>query len=390
MSAFVAEVTARVHQLDEVAPVDRIIFGRANPFAIAKRDEMALTSALVADYVRWHRDHNVGFGRFVGRFEPADGDDLVASVPVFPIDLFKQLDLASVPNAEVVRRFRSSGTSGTVSVVPRDDVTLARFAGSMRVGLRLLEPWLSTDELDINVEVVSLTASPQEAGDIWFSYAMALGRAFASSEFLVQGGVFLAEAAADAIARHLANGALVGVVGPPALLMDLLTWMGANGRRVRGRDRIVVLTGGGWKRRIGEAVEPDELRREAARVLGLDSLEQVRDCFSQVELNSVFVECAQHRKHVPPWVHALARSPATLAPVAPGTMGLLAYIDTSARSYPCCIISDDFGAIDPEPCPCGATGTTLRITRRVARSTGSEGCALKIQHALQGPEEVDG
>ncbi len=390
MSTFLADGTVRVHSLDEVEPVDRIIFGRANPFAIAERDAIAVRMQLVDDYVRWHRDRNAGFGRFVGRFETADLDDSLAAVPLFPIDLFKRLDLASVPDAEVVRRFRSSGTSGTVSVVPRDDMTLARFAGSMRVGLRLLEPWLSSDDLDTDVEVVSLTSSPREAGDVWFSYAMALGRAFASSEFFVQGGEFRVEAAAAAIARHLANGAVVAVVGPPALLMDLLTWMRARGRGVRAGNRIIVLTGGGWKRRIGHAVDPEELRRETACVLGLDSVEQVRDCFSQVELNSVFIECAHHRKHVPPWVHASARSPATLAPMTRGTVGLLSYIDTSAHSYPCCIISDDLGVIDPEPCPCGATGTTMRITRRVVRSSGSEGCALKIQAAVQPAGEVEG
>jgi long-chain-fatty-acid---luciferin-component ligase len=145
---------------------------------------------------------------------------------------------------------------------------------------------------------------------------------------------------------------------------------------------IHVVTGGGWKRVSGAALSPPVFRERICGLLRLGTEGQVRDAFNQVELNSVIFECAAHRKHVPPWVTAFTRDPQTLEPLPDGTPGLLSFVDASAESFPCIIVSDDVGVILRGPCACGRDAVALRFIRRVERG-GREGCAITLEKGRQ-------
>jgi long-chain-fatty-acid---luciferin-component ligase len=124
-------------------------------------------------------------------------------------------------------------------------------------------------------------------------------------------------------------------------------------------------------------VSPEVLRADAVETLGLRDDGQVRDVFNQVELNTAFVECAQHQLHVPPWVEVIVRDPYDLSPVPPGETGLLSYLDPSATSYPCFLISEDIGMASTDGCACGRHGQTVEIRRRLLTSD-HQGCALRL------------
>jgi long-chain-fatty-acid---luciferin-component ligase len=95
------------------------------------------------------------------------------------------------------------------------------------------------------------------------------------------------------------------------------------------------------------------------------------------------MDCEHGRKHCPPWLHASARAPKTLAPLGWGESGILAYLDPTATSYPCFVLSDDFGSVTRgERCPCGRSGDVLTIERRINRIE-ARGCALKLDLPVQ-------
>lgn len=84
--------------------------------------------------------------------------------------------------------------------------------------------------------------------------------------------------------------------------------------------------------------------------------------------------------HLPDWTVAIARDPDTLKPLNYGEEGILSFIDTSANSYPCFILTEDFGAVYPgESCGCGVSGDYIVISRRVTK-VESKGCALKMSN----------
>jgi long-chain-fatty-acid---luciferin-component ligase len=370
--------------LPAISRVDRVIFGAADPFQMDASARRAFLVEASRDALLSHEQHSRPMAAFFERrgFHPADLQRIeqLDHVPQIPVSAFKRARLLSVSEKSIVRQFSSSGTSGAVSFVGRDEITLHRLVGSMRRAFRMLEPWLPTEATDDEVAFVNLGPPRAEAGAVWFAYLMGLAEVIAPTTYVVRDGILDTTAAIEALTGALAAERIVGLTGPPAFVFELLRVLQSRRVRIQAGSRMFLVTGGGWKRaRTADLIAPDALREMAVHTLGLASDEQVRDGFNQVELNSVFFECERHRKHVPPWVHAVARATDTLQPLGAGQIGLLSYIDASAASYPCAIVTDDFGSISMEPCPCGRTGPTFAFDRRAA-SAAHAGCALKMQH----------
>lgn len=313
-------------------------------------------------------------------FDPAQLDGLgdLARVPLIPTTAFKRRRLLLVGEDELVASFSSSGTSGRRSYVGRDEPTLYRLVGSLRRGFEMAGASLGLDddeEPEESLFVVNLGPDRAGAGDVWFSYVMALADALAPSEhFWRDGSLRLADAAAAA-AVALRDGRKVAVCGPPGRVLALAEHARLAFPRFAGGHDVVVVIGGGWK---GERpVAPAELRAAVVDGLGLAAEHQVRDAFNQVELNTVLFECEHFRKHVPPWVHVEVKDPASLEPLGPGEAGLLGYVDVTATSYPCLVLTEDLGWREERGCPCGRATETIAVHGRIASSL-HRGCAAQL------------
>ncbi|TDC86425.1 hypothetical protein [Actinomadura sp. 7K507] len=151
-----------------------------------------------------------------------------------------------------------------------------------------------------------------------------------------------------------------------------------SGPPIEGDDTLMVITGGGRKRSEGETIARDRFNEMVSDAFGLSSPTRLRDGFNLVELNTVLFECRAQRNHVPPWLHVTVRAPGDLRPLPHGEEGLLGYLDPSAQSYPCFIVTDDVGVLRTGPCECGHSGRTLDVLRRVRR-LAHQGCGLELE-----------
>jgi long-chain-fatty-acid---luciferin-component ligase len=386
MSAGATVVRSTPVRIELPAPgqLDRLVFDGGACFRSPRARQDDLLASLVREAVEHHAGACALFGDLLARAgftpdriqSPADLD----LVPQLPVAVFKRRTVRSVAENVQVTRSTSSGTLGTVSTVLRDDTTLARLLGSIRAAIEGLHGRRDEHQLS----VVNLGPSSAEAGDLWFAYVLSLVELLFPTVHEVRDGVFdMARAVADLRSLLAAKGSEeVAVIGPPALVHDVATHLLENEAPVDGGVRLHVLTGGGWKRDQSRAVPRDAFDEIAMRAFGLAHRSQIRDTFNQVELNTVFSECAHRRKHVPPWVHVVARDPWTLAPADPGAPGLLSYLDPTANSYPCFIITDDVGVVDGDECPCGLTTRTMSLLRRIERDE-DWGCARKMARDIE-------
>jgi long-chain-fatty-acid---luciferin-component ligase len=297
-------------------------------------------------------------------------------VPLVPSSAFKHQALLSVPPESIVKNCLSSGTQGTVSTVPRDDLTLQRFFGSARHLAALLIG------LPERGTVFNLGPDSDEAGDLWFAYVMGILELLYPARNYLSGDTFAARQLIDDLAS-LDEGMTPILVGPPALFAVLAEEAQDSGVPLRlAEAEGFAVTAGGWKKYDGISIQPQVLASRLTTALGLAGPHRVRDAFNMVELNTVLFECEHHRKHVPPWLHVSARDPGSLDILPPGATGVLAWLDPTATSYPAFLLSDDFGLIDTTACACGRLGASVTITRRVRR-VESRGCALKIDRTTQ-------
>jgi long-chain-fatty-acid---luciferin-component ligase len=310
----------------------------------------------------------------------ASGEIALDAVPVIPTSAFKRTAIRSVPPDDVVMLSRSSGTRGPVSTVGRDRTSLERLLGSVRAGTSLIHAW---DEDEI--EMVHLGPDRAEAGEIWFPYVMSLVELLHPTRHRLVGGAFEVDAAIADVRSLLDERAHVGVIGPPFLVAALIQRIAERKQAIRAGDRLTVVTAGGWKRFTGEQIERGEFEARICEVLQLSGAAQVRDAFNQVELNTVCMECRAHRKHVPAWVHATTREPDGFAALPRGEVGLLSFLDASARSYPAFLVTDDVGVVEEGLCGCGRVGTTVAIHRRLT-TRAQRGCALAIDRRTAGSE----
>jgi len=77
------------------------------------------------------------------------------------------------------------------------------------------------------------------------------------------------------------------------------------------------------------------------------------------------------------WVDVVVRDPKTNEALPDGQVGILSLYDGSALSYPCFILSEDYGVAESGRCGCGRHGKRVRVIRRM-EGMEARGCALKM------------
>jgi long-chain-fatty-acid---luciferin-component ligase len=352
--------------------IDRLdaLMGADGVMALDPRTTAATRVDLLRTALTHHLEVDDAYARYAEtlRFSPEQlqGVADLGSVPLLPSALFKHPTALRDPSPPVVAT-TSSGTKGSVSVVPRDDVTLMRFFASVMCGTREV---LGVD--DFATPMHHLGPDPIEAHHLWIAYVVAGCALYFPCTHHIADGVL--DPAAVVAALDAAEGPVV-VVGPPALIARVVADLG--GRRIRLPAGSQLVTVGGWKRAEGTVVSAPELQGAAADALGITPAD-IRDTFNMVELNTAIFECRAHRKHIPPWLTVRARSPRDLAVQPAGDQGILAYLDPGPTSFPGFVLSDDLGRVDEDvACECGLTTDVLHLDRRVSRLE-QRGCALKV------------
>jgi long-chain-fatty-acid---luciferin-component ligase len=372
--------------LEVASEIDRVIFGVDDEayFHRSLAEQRQLRHRFVVDALRHHAERTPAYRAYLERsaLSPSELEGLddasidLDRIPLIPTSAFKRASIKSEGCGEHLVRCKSSGTRGPESVVERDRTSLERLLGSVASGMLLVDSWYEHE-----LSILNLGPDGEETNDIWFPYVLSLVELLYPTTPCVRGGRFDAPFAARELASLLDRSPAVGITGPPFLLLDLIEHLRAEKQTISAGARLHVLTSGGWKRHSGKRVPRDELEARAIEALGLEGRDQLRDAFNQVELNSVFFECSALRKHIPPWVYATARDPSTLSVLPQGEVGLLAYLDASAASYPAFIVGDDVGAVNEGMCACGREAVTIRVDRRVEGRV-QRGCALTIDRRL--------
>jgi long-chain-fatty-acid---luciferin-component ligase len=367
--------------LARLAAVDRLIFSR-DAFKLSAEEQAARQIEFVRTAAEHHYEHCALFREYAARldFDPSDVNSVegMALVPQLPTGVFKRTTVRSAADEEDMRRCTSSGTRGSLSVIWRDRETIQRLCGSIQSGIA---EFLG-DPYEEDVIVINLGPSEEEAGDLWLAYVLSLVELGYETRHMMTNGILDAPMAADAIVDACASAAMVVVIGAPSVMYEVAQACPCDRKTRHDKDvRVVAVTAGGWKRRNGTGVSRDALTKTVVEAFGIGDARDVRDTFNQVELNTVLFECEYAKKHVPPWLHAFTRDVRTLKRLPGGEVGLLSYLDPTARSYPAFIISDDLGAVDRGGCACGRPGATLSVARRIERDE-HWGCALKVDELV--------
>jgi len=306
----------------------------------------------------------------------------VRALPALFLPVLKNVAFDLPAAVPVTVRLTSSGTTGSPSVIPLDEVSMSRRVAAMAASYRgldiltgdmealafLLDPATTRMAGSVVIDAV-LRSTPQVRG---VTYLARMGPA----------GPDFSPAQAVAAVTQAARRGPVLLVGYPALIagaVQALTRSGTASLPLPEGSRI--LTGGGWKSFLpGMSVDQKEFRQLAAAFFQVPPA-AVRDMFGLSECPAVFVQCASGSYHVPSFALAEAIDPETGLPVPEGEAGLLQLTVPLTTSYPLLKILTTDKAGLTQGCPCGLPAPVLVPRGRVSAAR-FETCAMKIGRAV--------
>jgi phenylacetate-coenzyme A ligase PaaK-like adenylate-forming protein len=344
------------------------------PYSLSSEEKRERLNLQLRELTRSHYERCGLYRRFVD----VSGFDIhldfsYDEIPFLPVRLFKEYDLKSVRDEEVVKTLTSSGTTGQrVSKIYLDKETssnqtkcLVKIVSSFLGGHRVPMLILDSSAVIKNRQMFSARG----AGILGFSM-FGTKRCYALDEnmeldidsmksFLEQhqGETIFLFGFTFMIWQHFYKKLLVSGYRP-----DL-----SNG---------VLIHGGGWKKLVNEQVSPEDFKKALNTVCGIQE-KNVHDYYGMVEqTGSIYMECECGHLHTSVFSDVLIRRPKDFSLADKGERGLIEVVSILPHSYPGhVLLTEDEGMIEGEDdCPCGRKGKYFKIFGRI-KNAEIRGCS---------------
>ncbi|MEV6024706.1 acyl-protein synthase [Streptomyces sp. NPDC052036] len=350
----------------------------------------ALFAAAMAEANDWHARRSPFFGSLLQDPPeiPAPTVGEGVRTPLVPAAFFKRHEVLSIPRDEVFLHLTSSGTTGQKSQMFFDEWTIR---SAQRMVARIFDHygWITPDQ-PVNYLLYSYEPAPSLKLGTSFTdnylcdfaparhTTHALRHTGSGHEFDVHGCI-------AALQRYAEDDVPVRILGFPAFLHFTLERMCAMGLPpLRLPEGSLVVLGGGWKGHADRQIGKEEFYAEISERLGVPG-DRVRDTFGSVEHCVPYIECAQHRLHVPVWSRAAVRDPATLRPLPYGERGFLHLVSPYITAVPAhSVVMGDLASLHPgEECGCPLSTDWFTVHGRAGVSR-NRSCAVAAAELLKG------
>lgn len=355
------------------------------PYSLGKSEKKKLLTERLFELTRNHIDNCKEYACMLDSVSfDIDKAGSYEDLPFLPVRMFKELDLKSVPDEEIVKTMTSSGTTGQrVSKIYLDRTTssnqqktmvkiVSHFTGSSRMPMIIIDsPSVLKDRNKF---------SARGAGILGFSI-FGSKKIYALDEDM--------KLDVDGITAFLEQnkGQKIFLFGFTFMIwqhfykeLDRLKREGISFDLSQG----ILIHGGGWKKLQNEAVSPKEFHDRLNNVCGLNS---IHDYYGMVEQTGcIYMQCECGHLHASIFSDVIARRPKDFSICNFGEPGILQVLSTIPESYPGhSLLTEDEGVIlGEDDCPCGRLGKYFKINGRIAKAE-IRGCSdtYAADHSLK-------
>ncbi|HHY74153.1 MAG TPA: acyl-protein synthetase [Bacillus bacterium] len=335
------------------------------PFQLRKEEKQAFLLRKLTELTLFHNGHCESYQNILRTFPFAEIPASLVEIPYLPVQLFKMLELYSVPREEIFKTLTSSGTtSQQVSKIFVDRETamlqskaLAAIVTSF-IGKKRL-PMMIIDSKNILKDRKAFSA--RGAGIIGFSN-------FGRDHFYVldeQMNIDF-QGLESFLAKH--QGEKILTFG-----FTFMVWRyfyqacKAKGVKLNFNDGILI-HGGGWKKLQDEAVSTKDFNKA---MLEQFQIQHVHNYYGMVEqVGSIFMECEYGHFHAPDYADVLIRDPHSLKLLPFQEKGLVQVLSILPKSYPGhSLLTEDLGTIlGEDDCLCNRMGKYFAIEGRLPKA----------------------
>lgn len=345
------------------------------PYSLDKCEKEKILTQRLVELTDLHRQNCSQYANMLESLDfRVDTVKSYKELPFLPVRLFKELELKSVPQEEVVKTMTSSGTTGqAVSKIYLDRTTssnqqktmvkiVSEFTGSGRMPMIIIDcP---------SVVKNRLMFSARGAGILGFSI-------FGSKKiYALDDDMKLdVDAVRDFLEKY--KGQRILMFG-----FTFMIWQHFYKELVRLKaegiefdfSQGVMIHGGGWKKLVSEAVSHDEFHQRLKDVCGL---EYIHDYYGMVEQTGcIYMECECGHLHASIFSDVIIRNPENFSECGVGEPGIIQVVSMIPESYPGhSLLTEDEGVLlGEDDCPCGRKGKYFKINGRL-KNAEIRGCS---------------
>lgn len=346
-----------------------------SPFSLDKQEKEKLLTERLVELTKLHQENCPEYARILEAIEfDIDKVQSYKELPFLPVRLFKELDLKSISQEDVVKTMTSSGTTGqAVSKIYLDRVTSSNQQKTM---VKIVSEFTGSSRMPMIIidcpSVVKNRAmfSARGAGILGFSIFGAK-KIYALDDDM--------KLDIDGVREFLDQ-----YKGQKILLFGFtfMIWQHFYKELLRLKSEGIsfdlsdgiLIHGGGWKKLISEAVSHDEFHQRLKDVCGIT---HIHDYYGMVEQTGcIYMECECGHLHASVFSDVIVRRPKDFSEADVGETGIIQVVSTIPESYPGhSLLTEDEGAVlGADDCPCGRKGKYFRINGRL-KNAEIRGCS---------------
>lgn len=345
------------------------------PYELSKNEKETHLLQRLNELTAWHMTHCEAYRQMIQKSQLQTEAKQLEDIPYFPVQLFKLMDLYSVPQEEVFKVLTSSGTTGQqVSKIYLDKETAKLQTKTL---VDVMRPLLDTKRLPMIIfDTKSVlknrkSFSARGAGILGFAN---FGR---KHFYALNDDMTLDIRGLQAFLKEY--------VGQRILLFGFtfMIWKYVYREIIKQGitldfDDSVLIHGGGWKKLKDEAVDPKTFNQLLKERLGI---REIHNYYGMVEqVGSIFLECREGYLHAPSYADIIVRDKITFEPLLNGQEGLIQVLSELPKSYPGhSLLTEDIGTIQGEDnCSCGWKGKYFTVAGRIPKAE-VRGCSDTFQ-----------
>lgn len=345
------------------------------PYNQKKLEKEKLLTAQMNELTLWHMQHCNSYSRMLTKTSLSPIATKLEEVPYLPVQLFKTLDLKSVPDDQIVKTLTSSGTTGQAvsKIYLNKETASAQTKALVEVmkpvlGVRRL-PMIILDTKSVLKNRNSFTA--RGAGILGFQM-------FGRKPFYAYHDDMTIDW--EGLRKYIQqfSGERFFLFGFTYMVWKYFVSKAKKEGITLDLKGSVLVHGGGWKKLEHEAVSPDTFNEALKKQF---NIEFVHNYYGMVEqVGSIFVECAEGHLHTPNYADIIIRDYETLEAVPFGTEGIIQVLSTIPKSYPGhSLLTEDYGKIlGEDDCSCGWKGKYFEVYGRIPQAE-IRGCSDTFQ-----------
>lgn len=345
------------------------------PYSLGQGEKEGMITERLVELTKYHKENCPEYRRILNAIDfDVDKVQSYAELPYLPVRLFKELDLKSIPQDDVVKTMTSSGTTGqAVSKIYLDKATSANQQKAM---VKIVSEFTGSNRMPMIIVdcpgVVKNRAmfSARGAGILGFSI-FGLKKIYALDDDMKLD----VEGLKDFLEKYKDQKILL-------FGFTFMVWEHFYKELVRLKDEGIIfdlsngilIHGGGWKKLISEAVNHDEFHTRLKDICGL---EHIHDYYGMVEQTGcIYMECGCGNLHASIFSDVITRRPSDFSIADIGEPGIIQVVSTIPESYPGhSLLTEDEGVIEGvDDCPCGRKGKYFKITGRL-KNAEIRGCS---------------